>query len=111
MSWGICCCTLYNDQPLHTIATYHHDDFAALYVSCNKSSMQFQLDWYTHCSAFLLGEDLTLAAIGFDESDGKYSSLVNTRKTWIQFCRDNSITVSDSKPVMIALSSTTSKTK
>jgi len=53
----------------------------------------------------LLAEDFTLAAIGFDESDKKYSSLVKTRKIWIQFCRDNSTTVSDSKPVMIAISS------
>ena len=69
------------------------------------SPIRFQLDWYAHCSAFLLGEDLTLAAIGFDESDVKYSSLVNTRKSWIQFCRDNSTTIPDSKPVMIAISS------
>ena len=48
---------------------------------------------------------MTLTAIGFDESDVKYSSLLNTRKTWIQFCRDNSTTISDSKPVMIAISS------
>ena len=94
-----------NDQPLLDIVTHHCDDFARLYVDCNKSSVQFQLDWYAHCSAFLLGEDLTLAAIGFNESDGRFSSLVSTRKTWIQFCRDNLTTISDCKPVMIVLSS------
>ena len=94
-----------NDQPLYSIVIHHRDDFARLYVDCDKSPIHFQLDWYAHCSAFLLGEDMTLAAVGFDESNVKYSSLVNTRKTWIQFCRDNSTTISDSKPVMIAISS------
>ena len=75
-----------NDQPLLNIATHHRDDFTRLYVDCNKSSIQFQLDWYAHCSAFLLGEDLTLAAIGLDESDSNYSSLVETRKAWISSC-------------------------
>jgi len=34
-----------NDQPLLTIAAHHQDDFARLYIDCNKNSMQFQLDW------------------------------------------------------------------
>ena len=92
-------------EPLYSIATHHRDDFARLYVDCNKSSVQFQLKWYAHCSAFLLAEDLTLDAIGFDESDKYYSSLISTRRTWIKFCKDHTTTVSDSKPVMMAISS------
>jgi len=65
--------------------------------------MQFQLDWYAHCSALLLDEGLTLAAIDMDETDEKYASLVKTRIQWIQFCRKNVMTIADSKPVMMTV--------
>ena len=67
--------------------------------------MQFQLNLYAHCSAFLLDEDLTLAAIDMDETDEKYASLVEARVQWMRFCRENATTIADSKPVMITVSS------
>ena len=55
-----------NDELLLKIVSHHRNSFAALYKKCKPmkySCMQFQLDWYTWCSAFLLEEQHTLAAI------------------------------------------------
>ena len=75
--------TCKNDQLLFEIAKHHHDNFVRLYTDCNKSLMQFQLRWHSRCSAFLLSEDLTLAAINLDESRSSSSNLADTRKMWI----------------------------
>jgi len=53
------------DELMLQIVSHHRDSFAALYEKCKpmkNSCMQFQLDWYTWCSAFLLEEQHTLGA-------------------------------------------------
>ena len=65
--------------------------------------MQFQLKWYSYCSAFLLEEKHTLSAINLVEA--KHPVLANPRQVWLEFCREQSISVPGRNSVMTTLSS------
>ncbi|XP_065907081.1 uncharacterized protein [Dysidea avara] len=94
------------DEPIMEIARQHRDSFAALYGECKQqknSSMQFQLQYQYHCSAYLLEEKYTLAAIKLDEST--CATLVAARKTWLEFCKNCNFPVPGSNPVIMAISS------
>lgn len=96
-----------NDELMLQIVRHHRDTFAVLYEKCKpmkNSFMQFQLDWYTWCSAFLLEEQYTLAAINISENDAGYSEIVTIRNTWLEFCRASSTPVPTSNPIMLAVS-------
>jgi len=67
--------------------------------------MQYQLDWCTRCSTFLLEEQYTLAAINLSETDTAYSEIVTIRNTWLAFCRESNTSVPTSNPVTLAVSS------
>ena len=97
-----------NNELITQVVRHHHDNFAALYKKCKpmkNSFMQFQKDWYTYWSAFLLEEQYTLAAINISENDARYSEIVSTRITWLEFCRASSTPVPTSNPFMLAVSS------
>ena len=71
------------EEPMMKITRQYRDSFALLYSECKqqtKSFMQFLLQWHYHCSAFLLEEKFTLAAINLEES--AHASLVATRKIY-----------------------------
>ena len=96
---------LKDDEPMLEIAKHLRDSFVSLYNECKpakNSFMQFQLRWYSWCSAFLLEERYTLDAINLKESD---NNLVSIRNTWLEFCKSCNTPVPTSNPVMIVISS------
>jgi len=77
-------------QMLTELAEYLRNTFAKLHAECKlgkNSQMQFQLKWYSYCSAFLLEEKHTLSAINLEED--KHSVLENLRQVWLEFCREH----------------------
>ena len=92
-------------QFLTELGEYLHDKFATLHFECKQeknSQMQFQLKWYSYCSAFLLEEKHTLSAINLLEA--KHPVLANLRQVWLEFCREQSISVPEQNSVMTTLS-------
>ena len=97
-----------NHEPMLQIVTHHRDTFAVLYEKykpMKNSFMQFQLDWYARCSAFLLEEQYTLAAINISENDAGFSEIVTIRNSWLEFCKACNTPVPTSNPIMLAVSS------
>ena len=94
------------DEPILEIATQHRKSFAVLYGECKQqknSFMHFQLQYQYHCSAFILEEEHSLAAIKLNEAN--HATLVAARKTWLEFCKKLNLSVPLSNPIMIAMSS------
>ena len=76
-------------QLLKNLVEYLRNSFATLHSECKKeknSQLQFQLRWYSYCSAFLLEKKHTLCAINLEEA--KHPVLVNLRQMWLKFCKD-----------------------
>lgn len=93
-------------QLLHNLVEYFRNTFATLHAECKKeknSQMQFQLRWYSYCSAFLLEEKYTLSAINLEEAE--HAVLVNLRQMWLEFCRERSTLMPERNSVMTTLSS------
>jgi len=94
------------DEPMLEITSQHRNSFAVLYGECKQQKnafMQFQLQYQYHCSAFILEEKHTLAAIKLNEAS--HPALVAARKTWLEFCKKCNLPVPESNPIMIAMSS------
>ena len=83
---GLCDAT----QLLRELAEFHRDTCMALHVECKKeknSQLQFQLRWYSYCSAFLLEERYSLAAINLEEV--AHPVLTKLRQKWLDFCKEH----------------------
>ena len=94
------------EQLLRELAEFHRDTFVALHIECKKaknSQLQFQLRWYSYCSAFLLEEQYSLAAINLEEV--AHPVLTKLRQKWLDFCKEHCTSVIASKPVMMVFSS------
>lgn len=70
-----------------------------------NSSMQFHLDWYTWCFAFIFEEQYTLAVINLSEGDPGHFQLTILRNTWSEFCKESNTPVPTSNAIMLAVSS------
>ena len=93
-------------QFLTEIVEYLCNTFATLHFECKQeknSQMQFQLKWYSYCSALLLEEKHTLSAINLEEA--KHPVLSSLRQEWLEFCREQAISVCERNSVMTTLSS------
>jgi len=83
-------------QMLTELVEYLRDTFAKLHAECKlekNSQMQFQLKWYSYCSAFLLEEKHTLSAINLEED--KHPVLANLRQVWLEFCREQTVSLAE----------------
>ena len=81
---------------LAELVDYLCNTFATLHSECKlekNSQMQFQLKWYSYCSAFLLEEKHTFSAINLEEA--KHLVLVNLRQVWLEFCREQTVSVTE----------------
>jgi len=86
------------------IATQHHKSFAVLYGECKQqknSFMQFQLQYQYHCSAFILEEKYTIAALNLDEAD--HAMLVTAKKSWLECCKKCDLPVPENNSIMITM--------
>ena len=86
-------------QLLTDLVEYLHNTFAMLHSECKEeknSPMQFQLRWYSYCSAFLLEEKYTLGTINLE--------LTNCKQV-LEFCRERLVFVQERNSVMTTLSS------
>ena len=93
-------------RMLAEFVEYLRNTFAMLHSECKlekNSQMQFQLKWYSYCSAFLLEEKHTLSAINLEEA--KHPVLVNLRQVWLEFCREQTVSVAERNSVMTIFSS------
>ena len=67
-----------------------------------NSQIQFQMQWYSYCSAFLLEEKYRLSTIDLEEND--HPELAKLRQDWLDFCKEHKAPVPASRPAMMALS-------
>ena len=91
-------------QLLTDLVEYLRNTFAMLHSECKReknSQMRFQLRWYSYCSAFLLEEKYSLSAINLKEAE--HAVLANLRQVWLEFCRQQSISVPERNSVMTTL--------
>ena len=90
-------------ELLTELVVYLRETFATLHFECKQqknSQMQFQLKWYSYCSAFLLDEKHSMSAINLEEA--KHPVLANLRQQWLDYCREQAI---ERNSVMTTLSS------
>ena len=93
------------NELLNRLIEYHRDIFARLHSDCKKEKnlqIRFQMQWYSHCSAFLLEEKYQLSTIDFEEDD--HPELAKLRQDWLDFCKEHKAPVPASRPAMMALS-------
>ena len=90
-------------QLLRELTEFHRDTFMALHVECKKEKNSQLQWWYCYCSAFLLEEQYSLAAINLEEV--AHPVLTKLRQKWLDFCKEHCTSVIASKPVMMAFSS------
>ena len=67
---------------LKDLVDYHRDMFTTLHADCKQeknSQIQFQINLYLHCSAFLLEEKYPLGTINLDKDS--YVSWISKVKT------------------------------
>ena len=95
-----------SEELLTELVVYLRETFAMLHFECKQeknSQMQFQLKWYSYCSAFLLDEKHSMSAINLEEA--KHPVLANFRQQWLDYCREQVISTSERNSVMTTLSS------
>ena len=97
---------LVKDEKLFKVLILHHQTtFLALYTTEPKKGqdkfMQFQIEWYNHCSIFLAPKSLNIKSIISDPSEETCS----TKLLWQNFCESSSLPLQHCHNVMIQLSS------
>ena len=91
---------------MNEIIVFHRHYFAALYTYCKKGPdpfLQFQFQWYDHCSALLLSKQHSISEIGLEELSS--APIHIARGKWLSFCEASGVPVPESNPVMILVSS------
>ena len=76
------------NELLKDLVDCHRDIFATLHADCKKeknSQIQFQMKWYSHCSAFLLEEKYPLSTINLEEDS--HPGLGKLRQACLTFVR------------------------
>ena len=89
---------------LQELVENHRQTFVTLHCECKKeknSQMRFQLRWLEYCSAYLLEEKYTLAAIHLVETP----ELINVRQKWLDLLKKHTMPVLTCRSVMTSLSS------
>ena len=93
------------NELLKDLVDYHRDIFATLHADCKKEKncqIQFQMKWYSHCSAFLLEEKYPLNIINLEEDS--QPGLAKLRQAWLDFCKEHGAPIPASRPAMMSFS-------